>query len=236
MKDALFKIGLTTGTAIGILVAGMSPVKAAIIQPADPNIIAPDSPGPVCDFTNSIACSGLVGGTDDLTKLRSFLDELNDVAGFESINPNAWGQPTNFDTDGANFLARINQPNTTPDEGFIGINPIFSVTYDSGARRSGTWMVNRNRTGFTPFVLALKAGPNVTFNYFDGNSSNDFFGNWDTSRLPSGGPNSAGFSHATLWVPSDLVGIPTPAMLPGLIGLGVAALRKKKDQDSEADT
>jgi len=81
----------------------------------------------------------------------------------------------------------------------------------------------------------MKAGPQYAYNYFDGTV---FSGTWDTSRFlvgnPSGGGNQADMSHITMYVPDGFEPIPTPALLPGLIGMGAAALRKRKGEGDES--
>ncbi|MBW4459924.1 MAG: PTPA-CTERM sorting domain-containing protein [Nodosilinea sp. WJT8-NPBG4] len=42
-------------------------------------------------------------------------------------------------------------------------------------------------------------------------------------------------SHISLYYRSGGKPIPTPALFPGFIGMGVAALRKRQQQDSEQE-
>lgn len=46
--------------------------------------------------------------------------------------------------------------------------------------------------------------------------------------------NSSGLSLDNVFVHGDVTSVPTPALLPGLVGMGIAALRKRKQQEAEA--
>jgi len=97
--------------------------------------------------------------------------------------------------------------------------------------------------------LALGADP-VSFNLTDGifsgfftNASNFFLGGSFNGEFVSNGITIGAGSIASLSSTSFAgtsgqvasTAIPTPALLPGLLGLGVAALRKRKGEGSEAE-
>lgn len=160
-----------------------------------------------CDFAGATICTNVLNGNDSLSDLNSIDDSPF----------------SNYEWE---FLSKINAPNTTPDE---GIADTFKLTYngDPDDSTSGTWeiLLQNIINNKSPFVLAMKAGGGYAYNFFDGTV---FSGNWDTDRFlnPKGIPQ--GISHATLYTPKDFQPIPTPALLPGLIGMGLAAMRKKK--------
>lgn len=163
-----------------------------------------------CDFSGAITCTSVITGNDSA-------GDLNDVV----------GEPAPFNGITWKFLSKINKPNTTPDEGVTGI---FSLTYGDELK-SGTWDLLESYFGSgTPFVLAIKASNRYAYNYFDGTV---FSGTWDTSRFENNGGQQPDISHATLYVADNFRPVPTPALLPGLVGMGLAALRKKRTPDQD---
>ena len=191
-----------------------------------------------CDYSGALYCSEVFSGNDANTAfddpdkgLWTFLQAIND---FVSPNPPVVIDPTTWGNaglpSGENFITKVEAPpegsTTSTIEGLLGY---LSIGYDQDPDDSttGTWEVinlSQNSGNFEgPFVLSMKAGNFFSFNYFNGTVQE---GTWSTARF------NRGFSHATLY--STPESIPTPALLPGLIGMGVAALRKRKQEESES--
>ncbi len=102
----------------------------------------------------------------------------------------------------------------------------FNIGLGNGL--SGTWNISGLTfpSDLTDVMLVFK-GPNE-FN-FVGYLVEGTTGNW-TSPF-----NSQQTSHISVYYRNGGVPIPTPALLPGLIGMGVAALRKRQQEDGEQE-
>jgi hypothetical protein len=199
---------LKLGMVVGTVTIGTS---AMYVAPAYAASVGTTTTN--CDFSGAVVCTNVLSGNDSTSDLNAIDDSP-------------------FSTFGWQFLSKINAPNTTPDEGVPGI---FSLTYvgTPSDSKSGTWSVLQSYLGNSPFVLAMKAGPKYAYNYFDGTV---FSGTWDTERFLVGQSNQqAGLSHVTLYVPKNFQPVPTPALLPGLIGMGIAAWRKRKSEQAESE-
>ncbi len=107
---------------------------------------------------------------------------------------------------------------------------------------------NLNSVVVPPFLSGLGIVPNGgSFNLTSFSLtqlSNDFFGGVFTGIFANGTAGTGTFTSQSanfLTVGTsysaaiDYVAVPTPALLPGLLGLGVAALRKRKGEGSEAE-
>ncbi|HEY9699679.1 MAG TPA: PTPA-CTERM sorting domain-containing protein [Trichocoleus sp.] len=95
--------------------------------------------------------------------------------------------------------------------------------------------------GFANDPTTLTSQPN--FGFFLGNPSNSngatvgtFFTNKSSISFPFGvNQKEAENFSASRWTATAIPApVPTPALLPGLLGMGVAALRKRKNDRSEA--
>lgn len=191
-----------------------------------------------CDYSGALYCSDVFSGNDSNTAfndpdkgLWAFLQAINDFVAPSAplvANPTTWGNAGL--PSGESFITKVEAPEgrstTSTVEGLLGY---LSIGYDQDPKdsTSGTWKVinlSLDSGKFDgPFVLSMKAGDAFAFNYFDGTIQE---GTWSTSAF------GKGFSHATLY--STPESIPTPALLPGLIGMGVAALRKRNQGESES--
>lgn len=88
----------------------------------------------------------------------------------------------------------------------------------------------------TDILLTFKGGNSLDVSVvayllkINGNPSGEY--SWST---PLFGPDARDVSHVSVFyrAPKDGVPIPTPALLPGLIGMGVAALRKRKSEEAQ---
>lgn len=127
--------------------------------------------------------------------------------------------------------------------------------FTPGTSTSGTWDISALFDGFvipddwTDIALVLKGsgqvpgvdgkenfvayllsgvGPDDVFG-----TSDDWTGTWSSPFVNNNGRTQA-VSHISLYYRNGGEPIPTPALLPGLVGLGVAALRKRKQEESES--
>lgn len=88
---------------------------------------------------------------------------------------------------------------------------------------------------FGKFVIGLKASNNVSFYLLDGGTTGLSSFDFNTIGTSTNSQNTAqNLSHAALYRLETGTPIPTPALLPGLIGMGVAALRKRKGDAQES--
>jgi hypothetical protein len=87
----------------------------------------------------------------------------------------------------------------------------------------------------TKFVLTQENDPGGPF--FKGIISGLFSnGNLGSGSFSSQSVNFLGNGGASYSVTLNSTPVPTPALLPGLVGLGVAALRKRKGEGAEKET
>lgn len=140
-------------------------------------------------------------------------DNVNVIRG--SINPNSDADLFSFFWGGGNFNARTSS----------SFDPILSLFNSAGTLLTqnddsfGTLQSFISQTGLTQgqYLLGIASFPN-----FAGNGPT--FGNRPGG---SGGAYSIALNQPTA------TAVPTPALLPGLIGMGVAALRKRKAEAVE---
>ncbi|MBD2109848.1 PTPA-CTERM sorting domain-containing protein [Nodosilinea sp. FACHB-13] len=131
----------------------------------------------------------------------------------------------------------------------------IGVNFTPGASLSGNWDISDLFGGtvipddWTDIALVLKgsgrvpgvSGTNSFVAYLlsgvgpDGFSGtvDDWTGSWSSPFVNNNGRTQA-VSHISLYYRNGGEPIPTPALLPGLVGLGVAALRKRKQEESES--
>lgn len=202
---------LATGTVLSLApTLGIAPAQAATVGTTDTN----------CDFTGAAVCTLVFGGNDSAANLN-----VIDDSPFSNYT---W-----------TFLSKIDFPDEdSPDEVEIGdvffpteganaFNMTVGTLKDDEEPIGGGWAVFQNIVGTGPFVLAMKAGNDVAYNFFEAGT---YSGDWNTTGERF---KDKGISHATLYVTDGSTPIPTPALLPGLIGMGVAALRKRKGEAEE---
>ncbi|WP_421659398.1 PTPA-CTERM sorting domain-containing protein [Leptothermofonsia sp. ETS-13] len=134
--------------------------------------------------------------------------------------------------------------------GFVGLSgppTVLSLTLTRGALISGTTFEYTTTLPVNNFISDLFLGGdevfvdiiNATFSgRFTSSSDFSFLGDLiqtrfrSTNQLPGGGVLQS-FTLTNNSSSIDLVAIPTPALLPGLIGLGLGVLRKRKSEGAE---
>ena len=174
-----------------------------------------------------VGASGFVGA-DDCQKSLAGNDNLADVT---SIFGAGWTRA--FKTE---------SPLTNTPSGELFTQGNLALTYTGGASSSltGTWTLSGLAPQVQSFILAVKAGngnrPNAqSLLYYQFNDLSVLSGDWSTFGLLNNGNNQPELSHITVYTSNaGTTPIPTPALLPGLIGMGVAAMRKRKGEAEES--
>jgi hypothetical protein len=169
---------------------------------------------PLCNISNVtgvVACAGSFSGNDS-NQQADVLSQL--VSSFGSFTgAGLWSHNTGTDkSDGPGFGPFTSNPEVT----------------------NGTLTFDTPQTGF--FAIALKAGPRFSLYLLNGGTtgiSSFNFNTIGTSTNPNG--KAQDLSHASLYYfeGEDTEPIPTPALLPGLIGLGIAGLRQRNGKAEE---
>jgi hypothetical protein len=139
------------------------------------------------------------------------------LAPFDSVVVNSLTLQDTGLNDGAGDIYELSMaaaPWKTYTDTVSGLTADFFIT-------SGRWLRNNG-----PTINYSSLGRFQGFyNFSDGRSYNGF-GTLDITKAAQG--------NVSFEMSQDVEAIPTPALLPGLIGMGVAALRRRKGDDSEA--
>lgn len=204
---------LITQSAVALVAVGASTLTAVSVQAASflPN------PGScnVSQVSLSTQCAGIYGGPgNNFNPTPSeVLDALNNDDLFGDIND--W----RFD--------RRQQ-----GSGSFGDNTL-GLTLTGLGSTSGTFSFANIRPEITNLVIGLKAGTRYVLYFIPKNTytANQVF-NWSTSDLFQG--QGQGGSPLALSNFNVFYQVPTPALLPGLIGMGVAALRKRRGESDDS--
>jgi hypothetical protein len=101
---------------------------------------------------------------------------------------------------------------------FLTLSNGYSFSLDAGS----LLRLREQEGGSQPLVTVFGAGP-LTGTFTNGSEVVAGLGSLTFTRVPG----SSGYSASL-----STVVIPTPALLPGLIGMGVAALRRKQNEES----
>lgn len=156
------------------------------------------------------------------------------------VTPNIGCQigSTNNDTVGAGNL----QVNTDSLFGFTdwkfagkdetGGTLNISSQFPNTSTTSGTWDISSIvQPSWTNLMLVFKGGNgnNISPEAYVGYLLTSTTGTWFSPFTNTKNGNLADVSHISLYYRE----IPTPALLPGLIGMGLAALRKRKGETAE---
>ena len=209
-------LGATLGAvAIGLSVS-VAPSEAAVFN----NSTGLTNPGTTLTF-NEVPLSN---GTP----------VTNQYAGFGVNFTGLFYNPENFSAP------NISSP-TLGNFDFISLpNPLFSIKFLQQQTAAAFAMITN--PGSSTFTALLNGSAVESFSAStDYASSNNFYGFtnilFDEVQVSAGGSNNAALID-NLQFNSSATAVPTPALLPGLIGMGIAAYRKRKgegvEQPSEA--
>jgi hypothetical protein len=148
-------------------------------------------------------------------------------------------------------LAGFTNSGTYPTDGVRGISinsvNLFKINFASPLAAFSFWGTDLGDSSNVLTVILRRAGVQVAAQPIDylganpGNSSIFFFGGiaqnstelFDEVELLSlinTNGDAIGLDQITVGTQAQVTPVPTPAMLPGLVGLGMAALRKRKGQ------
>jgi hypothetical protein len=213
MKKRVLTGAIAAGVAAIGFLGQVSPAEAASLGSCASNIGSLVPPG-------GIGQSGFVGA-DACEKSLLNNDSESDV---ETIfSDPAWTR-----------AFKTNAPNANSDELFTQGD--LALTYTT--EKTGTWALSGLASDVTSFILAVKGGGVDGQNrgqavlYYLFNDLTVLSGDWSTFGLltPGRNGNQPDLSHITVYTLAGdpVTAVPTPALLPGLIGLGATALRKKK--------
>ncbi len=113
-----------------------------------------------------------------------------------------------------------------------GTSGLLTSSANSGLL-TGNWTLTLNNNDLIEaLVISVKGGNGWSAYFFNPSTlANSFSGAWSTLGLLNGGGNQPELSHISAYYVKGQqppTPIPTPALLPGLIGMGLAAMRKKK--------
>jgi hypothetical protein len=209
MKNQLF----TGALALSLLSAAIAaPSQAASLGSCSSNI------GPLVSI-GGVGQSGFVGADS----CQKSLDTNDSEANVESIFGGIWIR-----------AFKTNANNTSADEVFTQGN--LALTYIGGApSQDGTWSISGLTASVNSVILAVKAGAGNNASaqsliYYKFDDLSVLSGGWSTFGLVNNGGNQPDLSHMTVYTSTSGNAIPTPALLPGLLGLGAAVWRKRKGE------
>lgn len=100
--------------------------------------------------------------------------------------------------------------------------------------QSGNWSLLSPTSVNSPFVVTVKASTFFSAYLFQG-LTGVTSGTFNVAGVTTGNNGQhANLSHLSVFT-SEPTAIPTPALLPGLIGLGLGVLRKRRQQEQSAE-
>jgi hypothetical protein len=161
---------------------------------------------------------------------------VTESAGVNSITTNA----VDFDNTPNFFAVRGNSTGTFAGLGGNGVTILQDLTapltsaFDFLQVENGVDDIFFNITGLAPF------GPQASGDLFRYNVFGNFrLGTTNTPVKPSSfvlalDPSLDGSGFTNISISAAAAPVPTPALLPGLVGMGVAALRKRKSDGLES--
>jgi hypothetical protein len=124
------------------------------------------------------------------------------------------------------FNEKINDNGTT-----TGTDPLgFNWTNVGSGQTSGAFNFSNLTPATTALAISLKSGRGFSMYYLPAGTLLNSTVSWDTlgvSTNRQGNPQA--LSHASVYFnTTPTTAVPTPALLPGLVGMGLTAMRKKK--------
>lgn len=206
MMRSLIASSAVALATVGISTVATFPAHAASLTP---------NPG-TCNVSRvsfASQCAGVYGsqGNNFNPSSSDVLTALNDDNLFGNIND--W-----------KFDGRKESPAAfSPDS--------LGLTLKSLQKKSGTFEFSDIGAAYTNLAIGLKAGNRYALYFIPkGTYLSDTVFNWSTADLLNRNGNPAELSHMDVFYQ-----VPTPAMLPALVGMGIAALRKKKEQNDQGN-
>jgi hypothetical protein len=230
MRKYFWASSLATGALAASALLPVAPAQAAIVDKSSAvPAISPDGPpqgSPLC-------LNGSVGGATECigSYLSNFGTYSNDVTNGDPSNlaskllaTGVFGGITDWTFDGKDDSTSSNPASTL---GFVA-NGLDATTGTFGFTSGIDW-------ANTALAISLKAATRFSIYYIPKGTlaAGTTSINWNTlgvSVNPNNG-NPRNLSHASVYfnqVATPPTAVPTPALLPGLIGLGVSALRSKR--------
>ena len=209
MKTTLSKFA--AASVAGLAVLG----STAMVEPASAVVI-----GTTCstaDFSpEATACKGQFSGPITTPQARQdFLNELNGGL-FNTLDTTKF--PWLFDSKTDAGGTDDKDPN------------ILDITLTGIDGQSGTVSFANLNTQLTNLVLVPFGGNRYSAYYFEAGTYDVSSFEWSTAGLQNQGGQQPNLSNFNVFTQT----IPTPALLPGLIGMGAAALRKRKGEGDES--
>jgi hypothetical protein len=191
-------------TAAVLSLAPISNAEAALVSAASPTCSINDIINPT-----ATACSGSWDGNDANQQTDVLAKLLADFGVNTGSGTWAFGGKSDDASNGP-FTSNPNTSNT-------GL-----LTFDTA------------KTGY--FAVALKASNSFSLYLLNGGTSGISSFDFNTKGTATNSKEkSQDLSHASLYTfAGSSTPVPTPALLPGLIGMGVAALRKRKGEAEES--
>jgi hypothetical protein len=226
MKTTLSKFAVTSVASLAVLgsVAVVEPASAATITSKNTELTGLLSPLP--DPFGVVSCNA--GLVESATQCVGVFQGNNDVTNGGPADPATQIVSSGvFDgiTDWT-FSGKKDLPSGGTSTNVLG----FSISPNQG-NETGTFSFSNNAINWslTSLAISLKGSTSYSIYYIPkGTFTSAPTGlDWNTLGLQTGGNNpkpGPGLSHASVYYNT----VPTPALLPGLIGMGVAALRKRK--------
>lgn len=222
-------------------IAAVSTMGVTIAQPAEAitPIKSPDS----LYLTPNSGYTDPVGYT---TRLLNF----NDLLPGEFVSTQYNNSPdTNPDKVTINDISRLNNGNVTIGPSNISNPPnrYFQFATPNGQNDSRLEFVFGNSSIAYFGVRLLNLGNDATIQFFNGeaavpdglftfaNISPNTLGNYYNFLIPnlSTTVNRVVIAGRSVQLDDVAYRVPTPALLPGLVGMGVAALRKRKSEEEQ---
>lgn len=214
---SLVGLAILSGTAI-VSTTAFTPAYAASLGSCSGNI-------GTLSGTGGLSSSGFIGA-DSCEKSLAGNDSEADV---ESLFTGDWTR-----------AFKTNSPKSNSDD--VTTQGNLAVGYGSdgtgtSATQIGTWLISDLSNDVTSFILGIKAGngnqpESQSLLYYKFDDLSVLSGDWSTFGLKNNGGNQPNMSHISVYTNSDGVpsAVPTPALLPGLISMGVAAMRKRRNE------
>ncbi len=250
MKSALLKAtALSVGVAASLTLVDLQPASAAgfggltwSLENLDLNrstgVITPGFPsgftdGCVSSDATANTCATLAPHPSSITLIGG--NAVSALLSPDEIDPNT-GEVYDLDSDGFPGVTGATYYLTTLAAS--SLPSYVSFTWNYGTFDLPLFDADGNAFGADPFVVVDPSSPDpILLAEFDGESGIYTFLVNPGEQFGFGvltEDNAFGSGYATI-SNFSVTPVPTPALLPGLIGMGVAALRKKRSEAEESE-